>query len=62
MKVEAYSYEHEPGVSLQMIFETDVEKELLRSLWKHGTMELNYYGFSIRCPRDLHSEKKEVVG
>ena len=62
MKVEAYSYEHEPGVSLQIVPETEVEQILLQSLWKHGSMELNYFGFSIRCPKDLHSEKKEATG
>ena len=58
MKVEAYSYEYEPGVSLQLIFETEVEKELLKSLWKHGQMEVNYDGFAIRYQK---AEKAKEV-
>jgi hypothetical protein len=48
MKLEAYSYEHEAGVSLSITSETDVEEVLLRSLWKHGVMVVNYNGFAIR--------------
>ena len=57
MKIEAYGYEHEPGVSLQVIPETDVETKLLTSIWKHGHLEVVHFGFSIRCKP---SAKKEV--
>ena len=40
MKVEASSYEHDPSISLFIVPETDVEKILLRSLWKHGELSL----------------------
>jgi hypothetical protein len=48
MKVIAYSYEHESGVSLQLVPESDVEKILLQSLWKHGVLEVNHTGYTIR--------------
>lgn len=59
MKVEAYSYEHESGVSLQLVPESDVEQVLLKSLWKHGRLEVNYNGFAIRCRAS--EQKREVV-
>ena len=40
MKIEAISYKYEPGVTLYLIPETDVERVLLRSLWEHGRCEL----------------------
>ena len=56
MYVEAYSYEHSVGVSLQIVPETDVEKILLQSLWKHGVLEVNYNGYAIRY------EKAKEIG
>jgi hypothetical protein len=57
MKVEAYGYEHEPGVSLQLISETQAEEALLKSLWKHGSLECNYHGYDIRYA--IRCEEKE---
>lgn len=39
MKAKLVTYEHaENGVSLFVVPETDEERELLRGLWKHGTL------------------------
>lgn len=38
MDVKAIGLKHEPGVSLFLIPETDVERELLRALWAHGRL------------------------
>lgn len=40
MKVKASGYELEHYVSIFLVPETDVERVLLRSLWKHGKMEI----------------------
>ena len=40
MKVKAITYEHEARISLFLVPETDVERALLQSMWKHGTLEL----------------------
>jgi hypothetical protein len=40
MRIEAGSYVHEDRVSLYLVPETDVERVLLRSLWKHGQLEI----------------------
>ena len=39
MQVRAMTYVYEPYISLYLVPETDVERALLRSLWKHGRME-----------------------
>jgi len=55
MRVEAIGYEHEGGVTLYLVPETDVERVLLRSLWKHGELAVTNgvadrsgQGFAIR--------------
>ena len=40
MQVKPVSYKHEPGVSLALVPDTDVERELLRMMWAHGRMEV----------------------
>lgn len=40
MKVKAESFEFDGRIALYLVPETDVERTLLRSLWKHGVMEL----------------------
>jgi hypothetical protein len=40
MKVAASSLKYEPGVTLYLVPETDVERVLLRDLWSHGRLEL----------------------
>jgi len=39
MKIEAVTYEHEDRISLLLVPETEVERALLRIMWKHGLME-----------------------
>lgn len=40
MKVEAVGYEFDSRLSLFLVPETDVERALLRCLWKHGKLEI----------------------
>ncbi len=40
MKVKAVTYRYTPEVSLFLVPETDVERELLRALWTHGHLAL----------------------
>ena len=42
MKVSSNWYMHEARISVALVPETDVEETLLKSLWKHGTMEVVY--------------------
>lgn len=64
MKVKLVNYEHaENGVSLQLIPESDVEEQLLRSIWKHGKMNLGHpgkeqggIGFYVSCWEKHHDQ------
>lgn len=41
MKTKLITYNHsENGVSLFVVPETDEERELLRGLWRHGTLAI----------------------
>jgi len=40
MKVEATGLEHEHYVSIYLVPETQAERVLLRSLWRHGSMRI----------------------
>ncbi len=42
MKVASTGYVHEARIALFLVPETEVEETLLKSLWKHGTMEIVY--------------------
>jgi hypothetical protein len=59
MKIEAYGYEHDPHVSLLLVPETDVEKSLLASLWKHGRLTMTYCGFAITSRDNRADEVKK---
>lgn len=54
MQVVSINYQHEPGLSLLLVPETEVERTLLLSMWKHGRLELcngvadnTYQGYAI---------------
>ena len=40
MQVKAMGLQHTPDVSIFLVPETDVERVLLRALWKHGRLEV----------------------
>mgnify|MGYP001166939674 CR=1 FL=1 len=40
MKIKAMSFEYEGRIALYLVPETDVERTLLQSLWKHGVMAM----------------------
>jgi carbohydrate-binding DOMON domain-containing protein len=42
MKIASNGYMHEARISVALVPETDVEETLLKSLWKHGHMEIVY--------------------
>ena len=42
MKIASNGYMHEARIAISLVPETDVEETLLKSLWKHGTMEVVY--------------------
>lgn len=63
MKIDAYGHEYEPGVTICLLSETEVERALLRSLWKHGRMEMVHnskdsqsQGFAITATSERRAE------
>ena len=61
MKIQSNGYMHESTIAIELVPETDVEKTLLQSLWKHGLMEIVYGpSFIIRqSPRPTTITEKE---
>uniref|UniRef100_A0A6M3KUD4 Uncharacterized protein n=1 Tax=viral metagenome TaxID=1070528 RepID=A0A6M3KUD4_9ZZZZ len=64
MKVEASGYRYDERISLYLIPETDVERVLLRSMWKHGRLELTNgvmdrsgQGFAIKQAKEESSDE-----
>ena len=55
MKIEAISYKYEPGVTLYIVPETDVERVLLRSLWAHGRCESINGDYAITTRQNLEA-------
>jgi hypothetical protein len=39
MLVKAMTFTLEPGISLYLVPETEVERTMLRSMWEHGEMQ-----------------------
>lgn len=42
MKLKAITFEFEPRIALYLVPETEIERTLLQSLWKHGKLELTH--------------------
>jgi len=67
MQVKAMQYVLEPGMSLYLVPETDVERTLLRNMWKYGQMELcngcadnTGEGFAVTWKARKESEGEDV--
>lgn len=50
MKIEAHRLMHQPGVGLEVTFETDVERNVLHDLWKNGELRTSCDRFYIGHP------------
>ena len=42
MKVSSTGYVHEARIAVYLVPETEVEETLLKSLWRHGRLEVVY--------------------